>query len=59
MPLKAVFLGSLLQYNFLPDNQQQMISPGSFRQVLRPINHGKEKKSLEHAHPTFCTFLML
>lgn len=44
------FLLSLLQiqfqYNFLPDNQQQMISPSSFRQVLRPINHGKEKKSL-------------
>lgn len=62
MPLNAVFLCSLLQiqfqYNFLPDKQQVMISPSSFRQVLRPINHGKEK-ILEHAHPTFCTYLML
>lgn len=62
MPLNAVFLCSLLQIqfqsNFLPDKQQVMISPSSFRQVLRPISHGKDK-SLEHAHPTFCTFLML
>ncbi|GLD47319.1 protein diaphanous homolog 3 isoform X1, partial [Lates japonicus] len=24
------------------DNQQQMISPSSYRQVLRPVNHGKK-----------------
>lgn len=38
------YISVQFQYNFLPDNQQQVISPGSFRQVLRPINHGKEKK---------------
>lgn len=27
----------------LTDNQQQTISPSSFRQVLRPVNHGKVK----------------
>lgn len=27
----------------LPDTQQQTISPGSFRQVLRPVNYGKAK----------------
>uniref|UniRef100_A0A8D3BPI3 Diaphanous-related formin 3 n=1 Tax=Scophthalmus maximus TaxID=52904 RepID=A0A8D3BPI3_SCOMX len=26
------------------DNQHQTISPSSFRQVLRPVNHGKAKK---------------
>uniref|UniRef100_A0A4W6D6K1 Diaphanous-related formin 3 n=1 Tax=Lates calcarifer TaxID=8187 RepID=A0A4W6D6K1_LATCA len=39
------------------DNQQQMISPSSYRQVLRPVNHGKAKnlkrnsqsESLQHA----------
>uniref|UniRef100_H2V4B8 Diaphanous-related formin 3 n=1 Tax=Takifugu rubripes TaxID=31033 RepID=H2V4B8_TAKRU len=34
------------------DNLQQMISPGSFRQVLRPINHGKEK------HAQLCLFIL-
>lgn len=32
----------LLSTALLPDNHQQMISPSSFRQVLRPFNHGKK-----------------
>lgn len=34
----------LLSTALLPDNHQQMISPSSFRQVLRPVNHGKKDK---------------
>lgn len=34
----------LLSTALLPDNHQKMISPSSFRQVLRPFNHGKKDK---------------
>uniref|UniRef100_A0A671XV40 Diaphanous-related formin 3 n=1 Tax=Sparus aurata TaxID=8175 RepID=A0A671XV40_SPAAU len=38
------------------DNQQQTISPGSFRQVLRPVNHGKAKTKTK-LKPKACSAL--
>lgn len=47
----------LLSTALLPDNQQQWISPSSFRQVLRPVNHGKAKKKNKQLKPQACSAL--
>uniref|UniRef100_A0A8C4ETM7 Diaphanous-related formin 3 n=1 Tax=Dicentrarchus labrax TaxID=13489 RepID=A0A8C4ETM7_DICLA len=40
------------------DNQQQTISPSSFRQVLRPVNHGKTKpQKTTQLKPQACSAL--
>lgn len=53
---RAVCVGIICFTALLPDNQQQTISPGSFRQVLRPVNHGKAKTKTK-LKPKACSAL--